>query len=282
MTIAVNVSSMEVRAKDFTAGVFEILEETGLDPAALELELTESVLMRHADSAASILQVLRERGVHVAVDDFGTGYSSLSYPRRFRIDAPTSIDQSFVSRSPPRRRRHEHRHGGHQHGPQPQARRAIAEGGRDPRAAGVPVGISDCDEAQGYYFSRPAGRTVREAPQERESPDPTVLEPAPAADCLGRTPGPVDASGERVEHLGELGRAAQNGEWPPPEPDGIDAETFAPRAGPSPDHRLDPHDTHRRALDIGPGREAAWSRPARGTTGTEPLPPTGPPPPGRS
>jgi EAL domain-containing protein (putative c-di-GMP-specific phosphodiesterase class I) len=66
-----------------------------LDPRSLELELTESVLMKRAGSTESILSKLRARGVQLAVDDFGTGYSSLSYLRKFPIDA-LKIDQSFV------------------------------------------------------------------------------------------------------------------------------------------------------------------------------------------
>ena len=94
-TMAVNVSAMEFRDESFLTDLFAILGETGLDPRCLELELTESVLMKHAESAASILQTLRDKGVKVAVDDFGTGYSSLSYLRKFPIDA-LKIDQSFV------------------------------------------------------------------------------------------------------------------------------------------------------------------------------------------
>ena len=75
-TIAVNISSMEFREDNFLDGVFTTLSETGLDPRFLELELTESVLMKRAESAASVLKTLRARGVQIAVDDFGTGYSS--------------------------------------------------------------------------------------------------------------------------------------------------------------------------------------------------------------
>jgi len=94
-TMAVNISSMEFRDDNFLESVFAALNETGLDPKSLELELTESVLMKRAESAASVLKTLRERGVQIAVDDFGTGYSSLSYLRKFPIDA-LKIDQSFV------------------------------------------------------------------------------------------------------------------------------------------------------------------------------------------
>lgn len=94
-TMAVNVSAIEFRNNNFLEGLFAILSETGMDPRALELELTESVLMRTPAVTTSILTQLREKGVQVAIDDFGTGYSSLSYLRTFPLDA-LKIDQSFV------------------------------------------------------------------------------------------------------------------------------------------------------------------------------------------
>ena len=114
-TMAVNVSAMEFRDENFLEGVFAILDETGLDPRSLELELTESVLMKRAESTAAILKTLRERGVQVAVDDFGTGYSSLSYLRKFPIDA-LKIDQSFVRQITTAPRRDDHRDRSDQHG----------------------------------------------------------------------------------------------------------------------------------------------------------------------
>jgi EAL domain-containing protein (putative c-di-GMP-specific phosphodiesterase class I) len=94
-TVAVNVSAKEFRDKSYSDGVLQMLEDTGLDPGSLELELTESVLMERAGSIESILNTFKAKGVHLAVDDFGTGYSSLSYLSRFPIDA-LKIDQSFV------------------------------------------------------------------------------------------------------------------------------------------------------------------------------------------
>ena len=93
--IAVNISAVELRAKDFVVGVSAILEETGLDPSYLELELTETFLMQDSHSTAVVLLALKDMGVHLALDDFGTGFSSLSYLKRFPIDT-LKIDQSFV------------------------------------------------------------------------------------------------------------------------------------------------------------------------------------------
>jgi diguanylate cyclase (GGDEF)-like protein/PAS domain S-box-containing protein len=93
--VSVNVSASEFRDKGFVESVRTILSETGLQARYLDLELTESVLMQHAESTAAILHALKTIGVHLAVDDFGTGYSSLSYLRQFPIDV-LKIDQSFV------------------------------------------------------------------------------------------------------------------------------------------------------------------------------------------
>jgi EAL domain-containing protein (putative c-di-GMP-specific phosphodiesterase class I) len=93
--ISVNVSAQEFRAETFLAGVRSTLRETGLQARYLDLELTESVLMQHADLSAVKLHALKTLGVHIAVDDFGTGYSSLSYLQQFPIDI-LKIDKSFV------------------------------------------------------------------------------------------------------------------------------------------------------------------------------------------
>jgi predicted signal transduction protein with EAL and GGDEF domain len=95
MPIAINISAVELRAKDFVAGVRATLKETGLEPRYLELELTETFLMQDSDSTADVLHALKDVGVRLALDDFGTGYSSLSYLKRFPIDT-LKIDRSFV------------------------------------------------------------------------------------------------------------------------------------------------------------------------------------------
>jgi EAL domain-containing protein (putative c-di-GMP-specific phosphodiesterase class I) len=151
-TMAVNISAIEFRDANFLDGVFTILKETGLDPGALELELTESVLMKHAGSTESILKSLRAKGVQLAVDDFGTGYSSLSYLRKFPLDS-LKIDQSFVRQittAPD----------------ETTIVTAIISMGRSLKLRVVAEGVETqeelaflqahfCDEAQGYYFGRP-------------------------------------------------------------------------------------------------------------------------------
>jgi len=151
-TMAVNISAMEFRDDNFLENVFATLKDTQLEPRALELELTESVLMKRAESTASVLKTLRASGVQVAVDDFGTGYSSLSYLRKFPIDA-LKIDQSFVRQittAPD----------------ETTIVTAVISMGRSLKLRVVAEGVEtrqeleflqaqQCDEAQGYYFSRP-------------------------------------------------------------------------------------------------------------------------------
>ena len=95
MRLAINVSAVELRAKDFVASVRAILEETGFPPQQLDLELTETFLMQDSKPTAAVLAALKDMGIGLALDDFGTGYSSLSYLKRFPIDT-LKIDRSFV------------------------------------------------------------------------------------------------------------------------------------------------------------------------------------------
>ncbi|OKO74238.1 diguanylate cyclase [Bradyrhizobium sp. NAS80.1] len=94
--VAVNVSPVQFRAKTLALKVAAALAESGLTPGRLELEITETVLIRDDAEALTILQQLRELGVRIALDDFGTGYSSLSYLHRFPFDK-IKIDRSFIS-----------------------------------------------------------------------------------------------------------------------------------------------------------------------------------------
>jgi len=151
-TMAVNISAMEFRDDRFLSGIFKVLDETLLDPRYLELELTESVLMKHAESTKSILNALRAKGIQLAVDDFGTGYSSLSYLRKFSIDA-IKIDQSFIRQITT--------------APDDTTivtamigmgrslkLRVVAEGVETQKELDF-LKVHQCEEAQGYYFSPP-------------------------------------------------------------------------------------------------------------------------------
>jgi diguanylate cyclase (GGDEF)-like protein len=93
--MAVNVSPIQFRHRDYVESVTRVLEETGFDPAMLELELTEGVVVEDADAAEAAMMDLRALGIHLALDDFGTGYSSLIYLRRFAFDK-IKIDRSFL------------------------------------------------------------------------------------------------------------------------------------------------------------------------------------------
>jgi diguanylate cyclase (GGDEF)-like protein/PAS domain S-box-containing protein len=151
-TMAVNISAMELQDEHFLEGVFAILEDTGLDPRSLELELTESVLMKRIASTEATLTALRASGVQLAIDDFGTGYSSLSYLKKFPIDI-IKIDQSFIRQitaTPDETTLVD----------------AVISMGRSLKLRVVAEGVEtqeellflqarQCDEAQGFYFSRP-------------------------------------------------------------------------------------------------------------------------------
>jgi diguanylate cyclase (GGDEF)-like protein len=95
MSISVNVSAVQLGQPQLLNHVASVLSKTGLDPACLELEITESVLMQDAEASINMLRALKEMGIKISVDDFGTGYSSLSYLKRFPIDI-LKIDKSFT------------------------------------------------------------------------------------------------------------------------------------------------------------------------------------------
>jgi diguanylate cyclase (GGDEF)-like protein/PAS domain S-box-containing protein len=95
LTMAVNLSARQFRQKNLVQMVSAILAETGLPPACLELEITESTMMHRTEEAAAGLRALHETGVQISLDDFGTGYSSLAYLHRFQVHT-LKVDQSFV------------------------------------------------------------------------------------------------------------------------------------------------------------------------------------------
>jgi diguanylate cyclase (GGDEF)-like protein len=94
--VAVNVASAQLAHRSFVPTIEAVLAETGLDPDALWLEITETTIMADTEAAAETLRAIRALGVHLAIDDFGTGYSSLTYLRRFPVET-LKIDRSFVA-----------------------------------------------------------------------------------------------------------------------------------------------------------------------------------------
>jgi diguanylate cyclase (GGDEF)-like protein/PAS domain S-box-containing protein len=155
LRLAVNISAVELRSKEFVAGVSAILAATGFDPQWLELELTETFLMQHSKSTSLVLGGIKGLGVSLALDDFGTGYSSLSHMRRLPIDT-LKVDRSFV-----------HDLTGSAGGAGDASLvRAIINMGRSLHMRVVAEGVEaleqltflkehGCSEAQGYHFSRP-------------------------------------------------------------------------------------------------------------------------------
>jgi EAL domain-containing protein (putative c-di-GMP-specific phosphodiesterase class I) len=150
--IAVNVAAVEFESRNYAAQVQAVLRETGLDPGRLELELTETLLMRRPEANSGTLRDLSATGVRLAVDDFGTGYSSLSYLKHFPIDT-LKIDQSFVRDVTT-------------NGNDAAIVSAIIAMGNSLQHRVVAEGVETCEqldflkakgcaEAQGYYFSRP-------------------------------------------------------------------------------------------------------------------------------
>lgn len=150
--VSVNISARQFSDGQLGTRIATILEETGLPPACLELELTESILMREVHEAMQILDSLKNLGLSIAVDDFGTGYSSLNYLKQFPIDV-LKIDRTFVDGLPE----------GEQDA---QIARAIIAMAHSLNLAVIAEGVETheqleflrehgCDEVQGYLFGRP-------------------------------------------------------------------------------------------------------------------------------
>ena len=97
--LSVNVSAKQFHATDFVDRIHDVLASTGMDPASLNLEITESVVLGHAEDTISKMSELKALGISFAIDDFGAGYSSLSYLKRLPADE-LKIDRSFIQDIP--------------------------------------------------------------------------------------------------------------------------------------------------------------------------------------
>jgi diguanylate cyclase (GGDEF)-like protein/PAS domain S-box-containing protein len=151
-TMAVNISAVEFRNDRFFDGVCSILTSTGLEPRYLELELTETAVMRNFEATSVALQSLSAMGIRIAVDDFGTGYSNLSYLKRFPINT-LKLDKSFVHDIPDSEN-------------MATIVRSVIHMGQSLHLQVVAEGVENaqqlkflqayrCAEGQGYYFSKP-------------------------------------------------------------------------------------------------------------------------------
>jgi EAL domain-containing protein (putative c-di-GMP-specific phosphodiesterase class I) len=152
LRVAVNLSARQFGAADLVSGIERVLEDTGLDPACLELELTESLFMSDVTPAVELLHRMKALGVQLSIDDFGTGYSSFSYLSRFPIDV-LKIDRSFVNDI-------------HIDANDAAIVASIIALAHNLRLSVIAEGVETaeqldylrhqgCDEMQGYYFSRP-------------------------------------------------------------------------------------------------------------------------------
>jgi diguanylate cyclase (GGDEF)-like protein/PAS domain S-box-containing protein len=160
LTVAVNISARQFLQQDIVAWVMRTLEETGLPPAQLELELTESLIAQDVEKVIATVNQLKAAGVKLSIDDFGTGYSSLSYLKRFRVDT-LKIDQSFVRNMLTEMDdativlavislAHNLKF------------KVVAEGVETHEACRF-LRLNRCDEIQGYFFSKPVPAAEMEA-----------------------------------------------------------------------------------------------------------------------
>ena len=198
LVVAVNLSPRQFRQQDIAAVVEQCLRETGLDPRCLELEITESMVMQDSERVTSVLNQLKRMGVSLAMDDFGTGYSSLGYLKRFPFDK-LKIDKSFVRdiTSEPNNAAIAKTviamaHSLHM--------KVIAEGVETQGQLNY-LRLHDCDEMQGYFFSRP----VPAEKFERLLREPLRLpQPAPAQEGAQKTVLLVDDDEKVVSSLQRL------------------------------------------------------------------------------
>jgi diguanylate cyclase (GGDEF)-like protein len=169
VSVAVNVSAVQFRQEGFGEVIRKVLYETGLPPQLLELELTESLLLANADVTFSVLQELKDMGVTLAIDDFGTGYSSFSYLRQFQI-SKLKIDRLFI-----RDVTLNSNDGAITTAIIGMAKslniKVIAEGVENEEQMAF-LRAHQCDEIQGYYFSKPLAVDKVASKLRGDSPEP--------------------------------------------------------------------------------------------------------------
>lgn len=158
--VAINLSVRQFDDRDLLIDLATTLQETGMAPELLELELTESMVMRDVEHAVTLLKAIKDMGIRLAIDDFGTGYASLAQIKRFPIDI-LKVDRSFV-----RQIGHDPADSTAEHTENRAITDAILAMGKTLSLTVVAEGVEtleqeqylrqhDCDEMQGYYFSRP-------------------------------------------------------------------------------------------------------------------------------
>ena len=152
-TLAVNLSPAQFKTQDVVGLVRKVLDETGLDPHRLELEITEGVLLQNTEAVVEVLTRIDQMGVSIAMDDFGTGYSSLSYLTRFPV-SKIKIDRSFIDTL----------------GTSPQTSAIVSSIvglGQSLKVTITAEGVENegqaamlrewgCDQVQGFYYGKPA------------------------------------------------------------------------------------------------------------------------------
>jgi EAL domain-containing protein (putative c-di-GMP-specific phosphodiesterase class I) len=150
--IAVNVSARQLDSDEIVADVQHALSDSGLDPGALTLEITETTLMRDAEDTVRRLTAIKALGVRIAIDDFGTGYSSLGHLRQFPVDA-LKIDRSFITGLGHNLEGETLVHTLVQLG-KALSIETIAEGIEEPNELSL-LQDEECDGGQGFLFARP-------------------------------------------------------------------------------------------------------------------------------
>jgi diguanylate cyclase (GGDEF)-like protein/PAS domain S-box-containing protein len=176
MRVAVNLSARQFVDESLIGLVVRVLDQTGLASSALELEITESLVMHNVEQTTRVLAALRELGVKLAMDDFGTGYSSLAYLKRFPVDS-IKIDRSFI-------------HGVPGDADGESITQAVIAMAHSLRLRAIAEGVETaqqleflrshgCDEIQGYFFSKPLPYTQLVQLLERLRGAPAKPDPRP-------------------------------------------------------------------------------------------------------